>query len=613
MAKEPKPRQNKRAPDRQAAVPARWSDVSESPGYVYLNRQDFQTKDGSWDRAAQYAAQQKYPGKELIYQDNGGKHLFLPRSKFQNLETEGFSDVGQERFKVVKEERPIKPKFVNFYDAPTYDPTEKRYGETHKATSLRDVDPDKVKKVHTEASTLKRDRVERTKRLFREQSEFAGKLSEVRDSYERGRFERAEAKAIEERIAKRKAAPKKVVKRARHTPHGAQFEGRLLGKNQRIARSGRAYYMSPARIAERAAARKNRLAIIKQQTKIRLAQNKAKAIAKAREQKKVIARRKAHTKAFFAAKPQIRARQSAAKAVSYAKQLRNLPGFGKTPVKMLLQQNRMSRDAPGKRAVMSAMTHAEKYPARKLGGKAPFAASSVGAMASTSRISGMQSLANVTGRYRGSMGDMVGPQTLRPSVAGGSMFATASTIHTPKFPEGGAGILFRIDADEVIANLVQRYPAALRVAAIEAADRIGRKMLDIVEPYVPKDTGLLYTSGETNVQQTAAGLVDMAGGEAYPSGQMFGVSISYNAPYAEIVYFDEEVAHGKAYNAKHGTSEKGDKETARWIEAAFEHEKGALQGLLFEYSRAITLAIGTAGGKSFTRSSGKRVAFFPSR
>lgn len=602
MAKEPKPRQNKRAPDRQAAVPARWSDVSESPGYVYLNRQDFQTKDGSWDRAAQYAAQQKYPGKELIYQDNGGKHLFLPRSKFQNLETEGFSDVGQERFKVVKEERPIKPKFVNFYDAPTYDPTEKRYGETHKATSLRDVDPDKVKKVHTEASTLKAQRAAEAERIdIKQKGEFEAKrnLVQIGVHAERGRFERAQAKAIEERIAKRKAAPKKVVKRARHTPHGAQFEGRLLGKNQRIARSGRAYYMSPARIADRAAAKKNRLAIIKQQTKIRLAQNKAKAISKAREQKKVIARRKAHTKAFFAAKPQIRARQAAAKAVSYAKQLRNLPGFGKTPVKMLLQQNRMSRDAPGKRAVMSAMTHAEKYPARKLGGKAPFAASSVGAMASTSRISGKQSLGEIG-------------QSLRPSVRGGSIFSTASTIHTPKFPEGGAGIFFRIDADQVIANLTQRYPAALRVAAIEAADRIGRKMLDIVEPYVPKDTGLLYTSGETNVQQTAAGLVDMAGGEAYPSGQMFGVSISYNAPYAEIVYFDEEVAHGKAYNAKHGTSEKGDKETARWIEAAFEHEKGALQGLLFEYSRAITLAIGTAGGKSFTRSSGKRVAFFPS-
>jgi len=612
MAKEPKPRQNKRAPDRQAAVPARWSVVSESPGYVYLNKKDFQTKEGSWDRAAQYAAQQKYPGKELIYQDNGGKNLYLPSAKFQDPESRGFSKTGQERYK----ELPAKGKFVNFYDAPTYDVTEKRYGETPKATSLRDVDPDKVKKVHTEASTLKRDRVERTKRLFREESEFAGKLSEVRDSYERGRFERAEAKAIAKRIAARKKQPKKVVRRkSLHVPHGGTLGRRslILGKHQIIARSGRAWYVSPARLAQRAAAKKNRLAIIKQQTKIRLAQNKAKAIAKAREQKKVIARRKAHTKAFFAAKPQIRARQSAAKAVSYAKQLRNLPGFGKTPVKMLLQQNRMSRDAPGKRAVMSAMTHAEKYPARKLGGKAPFAASSVGAMASTSRISGMQSLANVTGRYRGSMGDMVGPQTLRPSVAGGSMFATASTIHTPKFPEGGAGIFFRIDADEVIANLVQRYPAALKVAAIEAADRIGRKMLDIVEPYVPKDTGLLYTSGETNVQQTAAGLVDMAGGEAYPSGQMFGVSISYNAPYAEIVYFDEEVAHGKAYNAKHGTSEKGDKETARWIEAAFEHEKGALQGLLFEYSRAITLAIGTAGGKSFTRSSGKRVAFFPSR
>lgn len=583
MAKEPKPRQNKRAPDRQAAVPARSSTL-------YLNRQDFLTVDGKWDREKFQKATARYPGKDLVLKDNGGSGLFLPASKYQNRDGGGPNENAWTQYK----KDLLQAKTVNFYD------------DRIPASGEKTVVP-RIIRVHTDAATIKRDWVERPKTSFGERLTAALHVAEAVNK------KSPKAKKIAAKPAPKPKPPKKVVKRARHTPHGAQFEGRLLGKNQRIARSGRAYYMSPARIAERAAARKNRLALIKQQTKIRLAQNKAKATAKAREQKKVVARRKAHTKAFFASKPQLRARQAAAKAVSYAKQLRNLPGFGKTPVKMLLQQNRMTRDAPGKRAVMSAMTHAEKYPARKLGGKAPFSASSVGAMASTSRISGMQTLANVTGRYRGSMGDMVGPQTLRPSVSGSSMFATASTIATPKFPEGGAGIFFRIDADEVIANLVHRYPAALRVAAIEAGDRIGRKMLDIVEPYVPKDTGLLYTSGETNVQQTAAGLVDMAGGEAYPSGQMFGVSISYNAPYAEMVYFDEEVAHGKAYNAKHGTSEKGDKETARWIEMAFKHEKGALQGLLFEYSRAITMAISTAGGKSFTRSSGKQVAFFPSR
>lgn len=602
MAKEPKPRQNKKAPDRQTAVPARWSVALETPQYVYLNRQDFQTKDGTWDKAAQYAAQQKYPGKDLIYQDNGGKQLYLPRAKFQNVETRGLSDVGRTRYA----ELPIKGKFVNFYDPQANDPTEKRYGETHKATSLLNVDPDKVKKVHTEASTLKAQRAAEAERLDRRlKGEFEAKraLVEIGISDRRGRFERAEAKAIARRIAAREKTPKKVVKRkSLHVPHGGIVRrGKVLGKNQIVAKSGRAWYVAPARIAQRAEARKNRVAEIKRRNKIRAAQDRAKAKAKIREQKKVIARRKAHTKAFFAAKPQLRARQVAAKAVSYAKQLRNLPGFGKTPVKMLLQQNGMSRDAPGKRAVMSAMTHAEKYPARKLGGKAPFSASA----------KGLQTLADVTRPYMNSVSELVSGQTLRPSVAGGSMFATANTLTTARFPEGGAGIFFRIDADQVIANLTQKYPAALRMAAIEAADRIGRKMLDIVEPYVPKDTGLLYTSGETNVQQTAAGLVDMTGGEAYPSGQMFGVSISYNAPYAEIVYFDEQAAHGKAYNDKHGTSEKGEKETARWIEAAFEHEKGALQGLLFEYSRAITLAIGTAGGRTFTRASGKQVTIFP--
>ena len=598
MAKEPKPRQNRRAPDRQAAAPARWSVISESPGYVYLKRSDFLTKDGTWDRAAQYAAQQKYPGKDLIYQDNGGKQLYLPRENFQDPDSRGFSVAGKERY----EKLPAKGKFVNFYDTPTYDVTEKRYGETPKARSLLDVDPKKVIKVRIGDPSPIQDAFERD---FSRHSDRIAK-----ESAKPTRYEISEAKVIARRIEKRKREalerkqPKKVVlRKSLHVPHGGRLGPRslILGKHQIIAKSGRAWYVSPKRIAQRAAAQKDRLAQIKRQAKIRLAQDKAKAKIKAREQKKVIARRKAHTKAFFARAPQLHARQAAAKAVGYAKQLRNLPGFGKTPVKMLLQQNRMSRDAPGKRAVMSAMTHAEKYPARKLGGKAPFSASA----------SGRQSLANVTRPYMNSVSELVAGQTLRPSVAGGSIFATARTIGTRNFPEGGAGIFFRIDAEQVIANLTQRYPAALRAAATEAADRIGRKMLDIIEPYVPKDTGLLYTSGETNVQQTAAGLVDMAGGEAYPSGQMFGVSVSYNAPYAELVYFDEEAAHGKAYNAKHGTSEKGDKETARWIEAAFEHEKGALQGLLFEYSREITLAIGKAGGRTFTRASGKSVTFFP--
>lgn len=581
MAKEPKPRQNKRAPDRQAAAPARWSVISESPGYVYLKRSDFLTADGSWDRAAQYAAQQKYPGKDLIYQDNGGSSLFLPASKYQNRDGGGANESAWKQYK----KELLQAKTVNFYD------------DRNSAGGEKTVVP-RIVRVHTDAATIKRDWIEQPKTSFGERLTDLLRVAKTSDK------KSAEVKKIAAKpISKPKKSKKVVRRKSLHVPHGGRLGPRslILGKHQIIAKSGRAWYVSPKRIAQRAAAQKDRLAQIKQQTKIRLAQDKAKAKIKAREQKKVIARRKVHAKAFFASKPQIRARQAAAKAVGYAKQLRNLPGFGKTPVKMLLQQNRMSRDAPGKRAVMSAMTHAEKYPARKLGGKAPFSSSA----------SGRQSLANVTRPYMNSVGELVSGQTLRPSIAGGSMFATASTIHTPKFPEGGAGIFFRIDAEQVIANLTQKYPAALRAAAIEAADRIGRKMLDIIEPYVPKDTGLLYTSGETNVRQTAAGLVDMAGGEAYPSGQMFGVSVSYNAPYAEMVYFDEEAAHGKAYNAKHGTSEKGDKETARWIEAAFEHEKGALQGLLFEYSREITLAIGKAGGRTFTRASGKSVTFFP--
>lgn len=576
MAKEPKPRQNKRAPDRQAAVPARSSTL-------YLNRQDFLTVDGKWNREAIQNAISRYPGKDLVLKDNGGSGLFLPASKYQNRDGGGPNESAWKQYK----KDLLQAKTVNFYD------------DRIPASGEKTVVP-RIIRVHTDAATLKRDWVERPKTSFGERLTAALHVAEAINTKSP-----KEKKPVDKPKPKPKP-PKKVVRRkSLHVPHGGRIGPRslLLGKHQVVARSGRAWYVSPKRIAQRAEAKKTRLAEIKKRNKIRAAQDRVKEKAKMREQKRVLARRKAHTKAFFASAPARHAAQAAARTVSYAKQLRNLPGFGKTPVKMLLRQNGMSRDAPGKRAVMSAMTHGEKYPARKLGEKAPFSASG----------KGRQTLANVSGRYMGSLGDMIGPQALRPSVSGMSSFATVSTIATAKFPEGGAGIFFRIDAEQVIANLTQRYPAALRAAAIEAADRIGRKMLDIIEPYVPKDTGLLYTSGETNVQQTAAGLVDMAGGEAYPSGQMFGVSISYNAPYAEIVYFDEEVAHGKAYNAKHGTSEKGDKETARWIEAAFEHEKGALQGLLFEYSRAITLAIGTAGGKSFTRSSGKRVAFFPSR
>ena len=88
----------------------------------------------------------------------------------------------------------------------------------------------------------------------------------------------------------------------------------------------------------------------------------------------------------------------------------------------------------------------------------------------------------------------------------------------------------------------------------------------------------------------AGGLVDIDGAEPYPSSQMFGVSITYNTPYAEDVYFDPNKAHGAEYNRKHNTSEKGEKEQYRWIEAAFREEGAAVNGLMGEYAQIITAA-----------------------
>ena len=176
----------------------------------------------------------------------------------------------------------------------------------------------------------------------------------------------------------------------------------------------------------------------------------------------------------------------------------------------------------------------------------------------------------------------------RSRVAGTKVLATQQTV--PGRGGSGTGVFFRINAEAVLANLTQRYPQAMAVAAKTASSVIGRKLLDIVEPYVPKDTGLMYTTARDVSGQTADGLVDIDGAEPYPSSQMFGVSITYNTPYAEDVYFDPNKAHGAEYNRKHNTSEKGEKEQYRWIEAAFREEGAAVNGLMGEYAQIITAA-----------------------
>ena len=56
-----------------------------------------------------------------------------------------------------------------------------------------------------------------------------------------------------------------------------------------------------------------------------------------------------------------------------------------------------------------------------------------------------------------------------------------------------------------------------------------------------------------------------------------------------------EHAHGSAYNEKHNVVEKGEKETARWIEVAFEKEVTQLRALLDIYAKHVTSAMNRAG------------------
>ena len=190
-------------------------------------------------------------------------------------------------------------------------------------------------------------------------------------------------------------------------------------------------------------------------------------------------------------------------------------------------------------------------------------------------------------------------------------YAKVSTLTTPKFPDGGRGIIMAFDVEEVISNLTTRYPAAMKAAAQQHSKIAGKQLLDIVEPYVPKDKGLLYSTASTDAEQMGGSLVDIDGASPYPASDTYGVSISYNAPYAELVYFDESVAHGAAYNAKHGTSEKGEQETAHWIEVAFAKERSAVMGVVVNYAQMILKSLDSIGYKSvsFKGRGGKPISF----
>lgn len=545
------------APDRQAPAKSSWNVIKEFDGYVVVARESVLNERGVHDSGSLWRLKETYPGKDVVLFDKENSRLFVDRARW-------LQKGGNERLSKIKG----FGKMLQFYDAPTEAPSKPIVEPAPKITRLGDLKDVKITKVHTSAETLKADASDLAqKKTFAQEKKptVPDKKEPVRIGKKTGealtsRWKKSTEvltkpdKELVRRIKKQKAKKKVVVRKT--------VEKRLPRIGSRTRR--------PEALASRLAAREG--------AAIRHAEMKAQrhAIAEARDKARRNAKRRTPERRAAMA-----ARRMAAPAAAFDAKLRGLANFGKAPLKMAMAEAGLSGRAPGKKAAMSKLTRVEMYPAMNRGTAAPFSASARGRQNLFTPEALMDAEGNRIPQMRGSRR--------------GTIFSTSNTLATKKFPGGGSGIFFRIDARGVIANLTQRYPAAIRQAAIAASDRIGRKMLDIVEPYVPKDTGLLYSSGQTNVEMTAGGMVGMEDATAYPESQMFGVSISYNAPYAEIVYFDETKRHGAEYNRHYGTSEKGEKETARWIEIAFQKERGALSGLIAEYAGAITSALNSVG------------------
>lgn len=154
----------------------------------------------------------------------------------------------------------------------------------------------------------------------------------------------------------------------------------------------------------------------------------------------------------------------------------------------------------------------------------------------------------------------------------------------------------KIDITRIMSSLRTGIPNTLKAGIVSASDEVGRKMLDIIEPYVPKDMGYMYMSAKTNIDQTSNSMVSLGQDKALGTSEMYGVSISYNTPYAEMVYFDETKRHGKEYNQHHGVQEKGQKETARWIEVAIEKETAQFRGILGIWAKHMKGALNAYSG-----------------
>lgn len=590
--------------ERQAPARSRAGFIEQGDSHVVLDRSKFVDKSGAWDKEALLGARQAYPDKELVFKDKSGVGVYLDRGSFSTPGSGALTEEGRKRYTALPKVGALAgSKLTGFYDMPAHSAKENFFAAEPKAVPLAQrpgVEKIKVVKVVSPEET------ERAKKRAEKASAAETRLKEISHHEQSKRaIAKLEASGIGSNLKKDLTLKKRVVARPKaakeaaakkagkvrvpHPKRGEIWDGKkALGKNQYISSSRMVYYESRARMQTRGVISKPKARPFTAKALMAEARGNIRAIKRYGTHRREETRRARKFESYKA----VKASAAVGRAQAYKSKVQGLKGFGVKPLKMLMRDNGMTGNAPGKKAAMGSIGREQKYPARNLSAAGAFSASA----------SGAQTLSGVE-------------QTLQRSVRGGTMFATGKTLLTDKFPDGGSGVFFRIDADAVIANLVQKYPYALRQAAISAGDRIGRKMLDIVEPYVPKDTGLLYSSAETNVEQTAGGLAGMEGGEAYSSGEMYGVSISYNAPYAEMVYFDTSKLHGKAYNDEYGTAEKDERETARWIEKAFEAEKGALKGLLVDYASAITAALNANSMKivSFTRGSGKAVNFVTAR
>ena len=305
-----------------------------------------------------------------------------------------------------------------------------------------------------------------------------------------------------------------------------------------------------------------------------------------------------------------------AKARAYAKRVSASSGFRRVPLKMLLAGK------PGIKGTRGKMTALQAY-----GTGRQILSKNSGSSLHEARLTGVRNIPRSTmyppmrhskGKPHPIIKKMLKPVSGRltlQNISGkmtptkwfggkGTMYAVSQTVAAPKPVVGGRGVLFSMgmpikinfDTSVVMTNLTSKYPQAIKKAIVNASGTVGRKLLNIVEPYVPKDTGLLYSTATTNVDQTSGGMIDMIGNTAFPDIERYGVSISYNAPYAEIVYFGSH-AHGEEYNSKHKVIEKDSRETARWIEVAFEAQQITLNSLLDIYARHVTAGLNVASSK----------------